>query len=88
MRRFTTPPRAIRKAKLDNLVLVPASLLPLKGQFQAIANQQAPGTTLVVLPAGDSLPRRTLERVASRMQQKGQPVKMLVGNPRAVGGVY
>ena len=77
MRGFTSPPRALRKAKLDNLVLVPASLLPLKGKFQAIANQQPEGTTLVVLPAGDSLPRRTLERVATRMQVKGQPVRIL-----------
>jgi hypothetical protein len=77
MRSFTSPPQALRKAKLDNLVLVPASLLPLKGEFQAIANQQPAGTTLVVLPAGDSLPRQTLERVASRMQEKGQLVRIL-----------
>jgi hypothetical protein len=75
----SSPPPALRKAKLDNLVLVPASLLPLKGEYQAIANQQAPGTTLVVLPAGDSLPRQTLERVAMRMQEKGQPVRVLIG---------
>ena len=77
MRHFTSPPHALRKAKLDNLVLVPASLLPLKGEFQAIANQEAAGTTLIVLPAGDSLPRRTLERVATRLQQKGQSVRIL-----------
>ena len=68
---FTPPPRALRKAKLDNLVVVPASLLTLKGEYQAIANQQPPGTTLVVLPAGESLPRRTLELVAAQMQAKG-----------------
>jgi len=73
-----TPPPAIRHATLDNLALLPASLLPFKAEYQAIANQQAPGTTLVVLPAGDSLPRRTLERVATRMQAKGQPVHILV----------
>jgi hypothetical protein len=77
MRRFTLLPRALRKAKLDNLVLVPASLLPLKGQFQAIANEQAPGTILEVLPTDDSLPRRTLEQVAARMQAKGQLVRIL-----------
>jgi hypothetical protein len=77
MKHFTPPPRALRKAKLDNLVLVPASLLPFKAEYQAIANQQAPGTTLVVLPVGDSLPRQTLERVVSRMQEKGQPVWVL-----------
>jgi hypothetical protein len=56
MKTFTPPPQALRKAKLDNLVLVPASLLPLKGRYQAIANQEVAGTTLIVLPASDSLP--------------------------------
>jgi hypothetical protein len=74
---FTPPPRALRKAKLDNLALLPASLLPFKAEYQAIANQQPPGTTLVVLPPGDSLPRRTLELVVTRMQAKGQAVLVL-----------
>jgi hypothetical protein len=81
MRHFNPPPRALRKAKLDDLVLVPASLLPLKGEFQAIANQEAVGTTLIVLPAGDSLPRRTLEQVAMRMRGKGQQVRVLTSGP-------
>ena len=80
MNHFTPPPRALRKAKLDNLALLPASLLPFKAEYQAIANQQAPGTTLVVLPAHDSLPRRTLERVAIQMQAKGHSVRILTNN--------
>ena len=32
------PPRAIRKAKLDNIALVPASLLFQKGKYQIFAN--------------------------------------------------
>ncbi len=32
--RVTRPPRRLRKARLDNLVLVPASLLPFKEQWQ------------------------------------------------------
>jgi len=74
---FTPPPRAVRKAKLDNLALVPASLLPYKEEYQAIANQQPPGTTLVVLPAGDSLPRRALQTVATRLRDQGQPVRII-----------
>jgi hypothetical protein len=77
--RLGSPPKALRRAKLDNLALLPANLLPFKAEYQAIANQQAPGTTLVVLPAGDSLSRRTLERVATRMQAKGQRVRLLTG---------
>jgi hypothetical protein len=73
-----SPPPALRKARLDNLALLPASLLPFKAKYQAIANQQPEGTTLVVLPAGDSLPRRTLEQVAARLRAKGQPVRILM----------
>ena len=47
---FTPPPRALKRAKLDNLALVPASSLPYRDEYQAIANSQPPGTTLVVLP--------------------------------------
>jgi hypothetical protein len=72
----SSPPPALRKARLDNLALLPASLLPFKAEYQAIANQQAPGTILVVLPANDSLPRRTLERLVMDMQAKGQRVRV------------
>ena len=41
----SSPPPALRKARLDNFALLPASLLPFKAEYQAIANQQAPGTT-------------------------------------------
>ena len=32
------PPKAVRKARLDNIALVLASLLPRKGKYQTIAN--------------------------------------------------
>jgi hypothetical protein len=64
---------------LDNLALLPASLLPFKAKYQAIANQQTPGTVLVVLPIGDSLPRRTLEQVVAHLRTKGQPVQIVLG---------
>jgi hypothetical protein len=72
--RFSSPPQAVRRAKLDNLALVPASMLPYKAEYQAIANQQPPGTTLVVLPPSGSRQRQTLETVASGLRAKGQRV--------------
>jgi hypothetical protein len=77
VRCFAPPPRAVRTATLDNLAVLPASLLPFKAEYQAIANQQAPGTTLVVLPLGNSLSRRALERVVTRLQARGQPVSVV-----------
>jgi hypothetical protein len=74
MTSFTPPPRALRKAKLDNLALLPASLLPFKAEYQAIANQQAPGTTLIILPSSGGRQRATLENVVARLRAKGQTV--------------
>jgi hypothetical protein len=74
---FTPPPRAIRKVKLDNLVLVPASLLPFKAEYQAIANQEAAGTTLVVVPLSDTPYRRRIRELAERMVANGRRIKIL-----------
>jgi hypothetical protein len=70
-------PRAIRKAKLDNIALVPASLLPLKGKYQTIANN-LPGQG-VLLCQIDNTERIThiLERVAAFFRQNGHFVKTL-----------
>ena len=85
VRSFKAAPRSLRKARLDNLALLPASLLPFKATYQAIANRQAPGTTLVVLPAGDSLPRRALERFIAQLQEQGHPVQIVLTRPRQGG---
>ena len=76
-RRFSRPPRALRRAKLDNVALVPASLLPYKKQYQAIANRLPRGTTLIILPAEASRQRRTLEAVATGLRLKGQMVSTM-----------
>jgi hypothetical protein len=72
--RFHQPPRSLRRAKLDNLALVPASLLPFRAEYQAIANQQPAGTTLVVLPVPECRQRSTLECVANGLRAKGRRV--------------
>ena len=78
MRGSPTPPhRAIRKAKLDNLALVPGSLLPFKKEWQQLANSLPEGSTLIILPSSDSSARRTLEKVSSSMKAKGRQVRIL-----------
>src|SRR2546430_11521858 len=42
------PPARLKKARLDNIALVPASLLPLKGTYQPIANTLPNGSVLCV----------------------------------------
>ena len=75
--RVTRPPRRIRKAKLDNLALVPASLLPFKDQWQEVANRKAGEHVLIVLPKAEKRPRRVLERVAAHLREKGHQVTTL-----------
>ncbi len=49
------PPRAIRKAKLDNIALVPASLLFQKGKYQTIANN-LPGQGVLICQVCEDAP--------------------------------
>ena len=71
------PPRAVRHARLDNIALVPASLLPKKGKYQTIANN-LPGQG-VLLCQIDNTERITdiFKHVAAFFRQKGHVVKTL-----------
>ncbi len=67
-------PRAVRKAKLDNLALVPASLLPFKDQWQEVANSKAGEHVLIVLPKVENRSQNVLKRVAAELRDKGHQV--------------
>ena len=71
------PPRAIRKARLDNIALVPASLLSRKGKYQTIANN-LPGRGVLICQ-GEKKERLTqiLDSVAAFFRQNGHFVKTL-----------
>ena len=45
---ISEPPARLKKAKLDNIALVPASLLHLKGTYQNVANSYPTGSVLCV----------------------------------------
>ncbi len=45
---LTEPPVILKKVRLDNIALVPASLLPLKGTYQSVANSYPTGSVLFV----------------------------------------
>ena len=72
-------PRALRRpqVRLDNLTLVPASLLPRKADYEAIADQLPRGEVLLVLPPADSPERTTMQRVAQLFRAKGRHVTIL-----------
>ncbi len=75
--RVTPPPRRLRKAKLDNLALVPASLLPFKEQWQEVANSKEKEHVLIVLPTLEQRSRKVVEDVATQLCEKGHAVMML-----------
>jgi hypothetical protein len=63
---------------LDNLAIVPASLLPFRGQWQAMANRLPDGATLIILPPADTPSRRILDKVVALLQARGQRVTTLL----------
>jgi hypothetical protein len=72
--------------RFDNLVLVPASLLPHKLRYQQLANTLPRGQVLILVP-DDGRERRTLRKVAAHLTAKGHPVttlpaSCLAGSPR------
>src|SRR5215207_3991876 len=71
-----TPDRG-RGLRLENLALVPASLLPHKATYQRLANQMPAGAVLVVLPTEDTPEKRMLETAAARLRAKGHAIATL-----------
>lgn len=76
--RLSRPPQVLRRSTvhLDNVALIPGSLLPLKAEWQAIANNLSTGETLIVLPS--QMKQQHVARfVASHLRGKGRHVKMM-----------
>ncbi len=67
-------PRAVRKARLDNIAIVPGSLLPYKATYQALANRLPPGDVLLVLPADTMVEPASLARTRALFEAKGHHV--------------
>jgi hypothetical protein len=70
-------PRAVRRARLDNVALVPASLLPRKGKYQKIANNLPKGGILICQTDKKPRLRAILGRVAQFLQENGHFVRTL-----------
>jgi hypothetical protein len=75
--RITKPPAALRKARLDNIALVPASLLLRKGKYQTIANNLPGQGVLICQTEKKERTSRILEHVADFFRQKGYFVRTL-----------
>jgi hypothetical protein len=73
----TPLPGTLQRTRFDALVLVPASLLSFKAQWQQMANELPVGSALIVLPSPDSRQREAVERIAASFEAMGRAVKTL-----------
>jgi hypothetical protein len=70
-------PRAVRKARLDNITLVPASLLPRKGKYQAIANNLPKGSILLCAAPAKPKLQAIMIKVAAFFRSHGHQATIL-----------
>src|SRR5256886_13372177 len=68
----TEPPARLKKARLDNIALVPASLLLLKGTYQPIANNLPTGSVLCI--QGTQRQQKIMAKVTSFFRDHGRSV--------------
>ena len=81
--RLTNPPKAILNARLDNIAIVPASMLGLKALWQTAANTLPQGGVLLCHSQQNTRQRKLLERVGETFREQGHAVRSM-----SVGEVY
>jgi hypothetical protein len=70
-------PARVRRAKLANIALVPASLLPYKAVWQAVANELPEGAILVCLPPAHTATTGVLTRAITALRAHGYRVTIV-----------
>ncbi len=75
--RLVKPPTAVRRAQLDNIALVPASLLKQQSKYQTITKNLPKGRILICATPQQPRITRILNLVAAFLRGQGHLVKML-----------
>jgi hypothetical protein len=75
--RLTNPPKALLKARMDNIAIVPASMLGLKALWQTAANTLPQGGVLLCHTQQNTRQRNLLERVGEAFREQGHAVMNL-----------
>ena len=81
--RFTKPPKALLKARLDNIAIVPASMLPFQKSLQELIDALPQGAVFLCHAEENTKQRKLLERVEETFRQQGHVVRSM-----SVGQVY
>ena len=80
---LTNPPQALLKARLDNIAIVPASMLPLPKIVKEKVNTLPKGGVFLCYAQENSRQRKILERVGETFREHGHAVKSI-----SMGEVY
>jgi hypothetical protein len=75
--RLTNPPKAILKARLDNIAIVPASMLPLTEALKEKVNTLPKGGVFLCYAKENSRQKKILERVEETFREHGHTVMHL-----------
>jgi hypothetical protein len=75
--RLTHPPQALLNARLDNIAIVPASLLPLPQALKEKVNTLPKGGVFLCYAQENSRQRKILERVGETFREQGHVVRSL-----------
>jgi hypothetical protein len=81
--RLTNPPKALLKARLDNITIVPASMLPLTQTLKEKVNTLPKGGVFLCYAQENSRQRKILERVEETFREQGHAVRSM-----SIGEVY
>jgi hypothetical protein len=81
--RLTHPPKALLKARLDNIAIVPASMLPLTKTLKEKVNTLPEGAVFLCYAAENPRQRKLLERVGETFREQGHAVRSM-----SMGEVY
>jgi hypothetical protein len=81
--RLTNPPKVILNARLDNIAIVPASMLPLTPLLKEKVNTLPKGGVFLCYAKENTRQRQILDRVGETFREQGHAVKSM-----SVGEVY
>lgn len=74
---FIQPPKALYKARLDNIAIVPTSQLPFKNVWQKVANNLPQGSVLLYRFPENKSYLQIMNRVRELFEEKGHRVTIL-----------
>src|SRR2546430_1469523 len=74
---LTNPPQALLKAKMDNIAIVPASMLPLTEIVKEKVNTLPKGGVFLCYAQENTKQRKILERVEETFREHGHAVRSM-----------